>query len=81
MDYRQDTANQRNIQRNAVNTINEMGDWNELECRFKRQDHLIQKHEEDEEFQDHVKFQLIQKSSGVPVCALACHKKINGKHI
>lgn len=46
--------------------INEMGDWNELECRFKRQDHLIQKHEEDEEFQDHVKFQLIQKSSGVP---------------
>ena len=41
VDYRQDTANQGNIQRNAVNMINETGDRTELEGRFKRRDHLI----------------------------------------
>lgn len=75
VDQRQDTANQGNIQRNAVNMINEMGDGTELDGRFKRRANLIQKREEDEEFQDDIKFQLIQKSSGVPVCSLSFHKK------
>lgn len=59
---RQDTADQGNIQRSAVNMINEAGDGTELEGRFKRRDNFIQKHEEDEEFQDCIKFSWFRRA-------------------